>query len=435
MSTKTAKRPITPEGLKLRPFQKQNLKKALRWRRWLLTDEMGLGKTCQSIVMCNIRSRKKIVVICPASLRLNWKHEFKMWDTMNRSVYVINSKNPFEDYAGEDVLIMSYHAATRVDILRELSDYTLLIDEVHACKNWAAARTRAVVMNWSKKSTDIIAMTGTPILKHIPDLHPVVSMMRPGEFGKFKDFCGKYTNEVWDGFQLKYYGVKNEDELKARLAEFMTRNLKADVLKDLPDKSYIDVPIEISAKVAAESMKYVAAALKSIGGDGGSLNSEHIAVARRELGEAKIKPTIDYVTTLNTGCSGPIVLFAHHRSVLQGLRIGLEEKGLRVGMLIGGMSDVEKDAVVRKFQGGELDVFVGSIMAASVGLTLTASSEVVFAELDWTPAIMAQAVDRVHRIGQDRGVQVHMLVGEDSLDQMIVEVLESKMRTINKVMT
>ncbi len=447
-----------PEGLSYLPYQKAGIAYAMARQSALLGDEMGLGKTIQAIGVINAdESIRKVLVLCPASLKLNWQRELAKWSVRDLSIGVIGKAWP-----DTDVVIVNY------DVARKWRPYLhgqrwdlVILDEAHYLKNPKTQRSVAILGKWdkdpSKRMPGIpaerkLALTGTPILNRPIEAQPVLGYLDHGQFGNFfgfaKRYCGAHrTRWGWD-----FTGAENLDELQERLREsLMVRRLKADVLKELPAKrrqvielaqngasravkaeakayqAHQDVLAELHqavelAKLLEDQDAYAQAVAELQAGYRVAFTD--MAERRHDVAMAKVPYVLEHV--ISAAEQGPVILFAHHVDVVQALMEGLAEADLRAVKVVGGMSDQAKQAAVDALQSGQADVLVGNIRAAGVGLTLTRSSHVVFAELDWVPANMSQAEDRAHRIGQSESVLVQHLVLEGSLDARIASALVAK---------
>lgn len=451
-----------PKGKKLRRYQKEGIKRIVTQQRTLLSDEMGLGKSCQALVASNLWKNSAVLIVCPACLIINWKREIKMWDTLDRRVFCVDGKDSIANYAYEQFVIISdasLHLLSLVpkkfpkdekkvslSLLKLLllntspkSPALLICDEFHRMSNWDAQRTN-VIHSLLPLFHLFIGITGTPLMNRISNLHSLVSACAPDLFPGFKTFCETYATPVFDGYAVEYRGARNITKLKKKLSRFMIRRYKADVLKQLPKKIYVEHLVEIDRKLAERSLAYVSYAKQLIAG-GKTANSvdilddeaENLASIRKELGIAKIPHIVEYCDTLMQGGSKPLVVFCHHRKVVEDVTADLDARGYKAELYYGGLNNKVKDARVHDFQNGYIDILVCSITAAGLGLTLTASNTAVFGELDYVPANMSQCADRIHRIGQDRGVMIHNVLAQNSLDDKISQTLWDKTRIINKV--
>ncbi len=481
-----------PEGLTLRNFQKasvgfyKHLKDAGK-PGMLIGDEMGTGKSVQACAIINSDdSVRKVLIVCPASLKLNWKREVTKWMVRPMTVNVIDTKAKVIDVSA-DVIIVNYDLMVKMRPALEEIDFDLIIcDESHSLKNSKAQRTVAILGGMRpateeeqkrdkvmekkvrKLSTKFwILMTGTPILNRPCELWTTVSLLDKfglGQdwFGFHQSYCGakKTFGGHWD-----FSGSSKTDELQERLrSSFMIRRLKKDVLAELPDKVRTIIPLEAASKAKklvqeendmAAKKKVMQAKIEEKRkklealtpgeqlpeGDAAlvaELNAQigetidEMTLLRRDLAVLKAKECKDIL--INAAEAHPVLIFAHHHEALDLTVANLKAAKLRVDKIDGRDNMDHRQSVVDRFQAGELDAVVLGIKAAGVGLTLTHSSHVIFLELDWTPGIMAQAEDRAHRIGQRDSVQVDYLVYDNSMDAHLAQMLVSKETTISEIM-
>lgn len=441
IEAETMKKKIVPEGLELYPFQRDGVRRVLKERkkRWLMALDCGTGKTPVSIVITNawhIKNKSRVLIIVPAVVKLNWLSEFKKWDVWDRSVSIVKNG---KDRPGTDVVIISEALISNTVMNKWLSSNfgIVIYDEAHHVKNWRSSRTKAF-FKLIDKIENVLLLTGTPMTKSVMDLHPLCCCCEPGKWGKYKDFGFAYSTPIHNGFSLEYVGVKNIKELKKNMGRFMIRIFKKDVLKDLPDKTYSTIPVEIDSDIAEDSMNYIEYAERELGvvshtftkpNNDEEGDPEHIAVMRKKLGIAKISKVLEFLEQFG---DEPVVVFCAHRFVVDGIVKGLSKKGRSVCTITGATPSKDKDRHVKEFQAGKYQFIICNIVAAGVGITLTRSSNCVFAELSWMPAEISQSIDRLHRIGQENAVSVYFLVGRDSIDERVVEVLREKMKLIKE---
>lgn len=444
-----------PDGLELFGFQKAGIKFILDNDRQhiMIGDEMGVGKTIQVIGYMNVTRPGRTLIVPPASLKLNWKREMERWSVHGPKVQVL-SGNMAQVDPDADVVIVNY------DILRGGSptfksvmfyDWDLVVvDEIHKLKSATTQQTKAILGHWTKKSgvspciiqkaKKSIVLTGTPIPNKPIEIFPILQRLAPDVAGMNKRRFGeKFCNLHHNGFGLDWNGSSNEEELNARLRSsgFMIRRLKSDVLPQLPDKTR--TPVIVAAKGAAVkgALKMEAAATKGkdltdIGRTGVPVDFDMMSEVRQQMGVAKVPAVVDYVKEILIE-QDKVVIMAHHREVVRQLRDALVDYDPVV--VTGATKATARDDNVREFQTDPgTRVFIGNIMAAGVGLTLTAASHVVFAEMDWVPGNNVQAEDRVHRIGQGDPVTIHYLAIEGSLDAHILRTWLAKEGTIHKIL-
>lgn len=452
-----------PEGLAYLPFQRAGIAAALGRQSVLFGDDPGLGKTVQAIGMINADPTiKHVLVICPASLKLMWRNAMRLWLVREMSICIGESSQCPVGFT--DILIANYDIVSKhAKKLREHAWDMIILDEMHYLKNPQAKRTIAIV--GEEKKGEIITppitarrkvgLTGTPIPNRPIEGWPIFHYLDPVEFRSFFGYAKRYANAYQNGYGWDFSGSANLPELQEKLrATIMIRRLKADVLTELPAKrrSIIEIPAngasgavnaEIKAverkeaamlamRVAVELAKASAdpqdyadavAALKAAA----KAAFDELAKLRHDTAVAKIPYVIEHIRSI-VEQGEKVVCFAHHHDVLDALA---GEFGAQAVTVDGRTPMVDRQANVDRFQASpDCLVFLGGIQAAGVGLTLTAASHVVFAELDWVPGNMTQAEDRCHRIGQRDMVLVEHLVLEGSLDARMAAILVEKQEVI-----
>jgi len=466
-----------PEGLSYLPYQRAGIAYALSRDRVLIGDEMGLGKTIQAIGIANATRPKRTLIICPASLRINWQREWSRWCVEKVRAVIVTDTWPLA-LRGDDLLaepvaaILSYQGARKWKHQLDLQVFDLLIlDEVHALKDPKTKQTRAI-FGFQRKSSAlhqapikakrIVALTGTPIVNRPEGLWPIVHALDPGGLGGSRqDYWIRYVGEPMPPANLGWkeaadYVKRTKDhrmrELHDRLrAGIMVRRLKSEVLTELPAKRRQVIlldPTGMGDALAAERSMLAEKAqqlleLTRSGGEGehraavqrltawrGAALAE-ISRIRHQTAVKKLPAAIEHIWSVLDEAD-KAVIFCHHHDVIDGMA---EAFGDIAVVLDGRKSDAERDNAVRAFQSDrKVRLFLGSIRAAGLGLTLTAASVVCFAELDWTPAAMVQAEDRLHRIGQRNAVLVQHLVVDGSIDQRMATLLIQKAEIIDKIL-
>jgi len=447
-----------PEGRSLFPYQRAGVEFAVHRSAVLIGDEMGLGKTVQAIALINVFKPETVLIICPATLKINWQKECNRWLTDVRRVHVLRSGDTFPTQP--DIVVMNYDIAARYkDDLRRVTWGLLICDEAHYMKNEKAQRTQAILGKGKKvsglKADKKVFLTGTPITNRPVELWPLVHYLFPLQFPDFWPFAKRYCDAYQNGYGWDFSGASDLENLQKSLRSAgMLRRLKSQVLSELPEKmrQVICLPSDSVSRLIRQenehaqelnlrvkSIKQEARRMKAAGNTEGYKDAvkqlrqaygvafDEMAAIRKELAIAKIPYVIEHLTDI-VESGEKVVVMAHHRQVIDELQ---NHFGLQAVKLYGGMSDTDKENSVSRFQTDDTcRLFIGSIRAAGVGITLTAASNVVFAELDWTPANMMQAEDRCHRIGQTESVLVQHLVFDGSLDAKMAETLVSKMEII-----
>ena len=431
-----------PEGLDYFGYQAAGIKVMLERPHTLLGDEMGLGKTIQAIGIINCRTEiESVLIITPASLKLNWERELRKWLTRSLSFVVAT---PSFYPIGANIVIINYELVKKY--LTDLSSRRwdcIIGDEFHYCKNKSTQRTKAVT---SLEADYKIALTGTAIENKIDDLYPCLHWMYPDWFPSERGFVKAYKNK--------------ERELNRDLrATVLLRRLKKDVLTDLPPKTrqVIELPADgVEAIVAAEmeefhrrqhviqELRWAVDEAKEAGNHEdykkliGRLNSAvgvmftEMAKVRKATAVAKAPFLLEHIK--NVAEQEPkAVIFAHHHEVIDKLVKGLDPN--ITAHIDGRTSQIARDQAVERFQEDDTcRFFVGGIEAAGVGLTLTASRICIFGEMVWKPSTLTQAEDRIHRIGQKGNALIQHVVLEKSLDLLMAEKVIQKQDLIDKAL-
>jgi SWI/SNF-related matrix-associated actin-dependent regulator 1 of chromatin subfamily A len=447
-----------PDGLDYYDFQKAGIQYAVEKYESgedgvLIADEMGLGKTIQALGTVNKLGLETVVVVCPASLKQNWAREARTWLTGDLTVNVYD-----EGPMTADVEIVNYALLSRRDqvpeIINEHGPELLVLDESHFIKNRKAKRTNAAQEIEADRR---LFLTGTPIKNRPIELWQQVSELTDEfDFWNYaKTYCGaKKTRWGWD-----MDGATNLGELQERLrSSVMVRRQKEDVLTDLPDKMRQVIPLAQNGmgglvqeeREAYEEHEDRIAELKrrkaraEVNDDGEAYREaveklkearkvafERIAEIRKEIAVEKAGHVIQHVNSVLES-EEKVVVFAHHKDVIARLQ---DEFGERAVSLTGDTPQTKRQQAVDRFQeDSDTRVFIGSIHAAGTGITLTAASHVVFAEIDWTPSVNRQCEDRCHRIGQDDTVHVQYLVVNESLEARIAQKNVRKQKNIDAAM-
>jgi SWI/SNF-related matrix-associated actin-dependent regulator 1 of chromatin subfamily A len=459
-----------PVGLEFMPFQLAGIAFAQGKAGVLLADEMGLGKTIQALGMVNADPKiERVLVVCPASLRLNWQREAEKWLVRPFAVTIAQGSD-FPEAPSPWMQVINYDILKRHhDRLRADEWDMLILDECHYLKNSRAQRTQEVLGKRNKSGWRLspiparrkVFLTGTPIVNRPVELWPIVNGLDPERWPSFWNYAQRYCGAKYNGYGWDFRGASNLPELQDILrSTVMVRRLKAEVLSDLPAKrrQVLELPAngnqslvqeereafelhqsraaELTALVeisqASENPADYQEAVETLRAEVGVAFSE-ISQLRHNTAVAKIPAVLEHVIQA-VGGSGQVVVFAHHQDVVDGLRSGLEEAGIASVSFAGRDTIKARDEAVRSFQESSVAVFIGSIQAAGVGLTLTAASHVVFAELDWVPGNMTQAEDRCHRIGQADSVLVQHVVLAGSLDAQMAHTLIAKQAVIDQAL-
>lgn len=436
----------------LYPYQEEGVAFLRKHPRALLADQMGLGKTAQIINAINyLPTDAKTIILCPASLKLNWEREAHMWlNSKRRITPILSTRSNIPTDPG--ITIINYDIIFLPNLFKAImkQDWdAMVLDEVHYCKNRETKRTLAALGGFDKKkrkwvagiaqkSQRIWALSGTPVPNRPKELYPLCSTLWPNIFkGGYWDFAKRYANAHTTKWGWDDNGASNLDELNAKLRKAgMLRRLKADVLTDLPDKVRQIIVIPPNTKTLKEALRSEAPYAQAVAEwlDGGpAVAFEDMSLIRKQVALAKTPLVVDHLVDLLDGGLDKVVVFAHHKEVVAELCTQL--KAYNPVSIIGDTSNKQRQINVDRFQQEpSVRVFVGNIQAAGVGLTLTAASHVVMAELDWVPGNVTQAEDRCHRIGQKDTVNVQHVVVQGSIDERLVQAIVEKQKIQDQIL-
>jgi SWI/SNF-related matrix-associated actin-dependent regulator 1 of chromatin subfamily A len=429
----------------------------------LVADEMGLGKTVESIAWLKLHPEKRPVdIIVPSSVKYNWQKEIMKW--LGEKAEVLEGQTPYTPT--KDICILNYSILPYwVEELKKRESKVMITDEAHYYKNNKAKRTKAV-KKLAKHIPHKIALTGTPIENRPQEIFNAVNVIDPTIFPDFWSFAKKYCGAHYNGFGWDFSGATNVEELHEKLVNtIMIRRLKKDVLTDLPDKRYNHLVFEIDNRDeynSAESdfISFVKGEVqqnleKELEEKLGAELSQMVELNGNRLKElqsekaskvnvltemeklkqlavkGKMKSVKDWIRDfLETG--EKLVVFGTHRFVIDEL---MNEFGNIAVKIDGSTPNKERSEIVEKFQTNKnIQLFVGNIKAAGVGITLTAASRGLIVEYPWTPAQLDQAIDRLHRVTQENAVDIYFTLSDNTIEERIIELLDKKRKVFDAVM-
>lgn len=427
--------------MELREYQKEGIERLydilMARKSAFLADEMGLGKSCQAIRLAEKFQVGKLLIVCPASLRLNWAREIKKFALRNYAIFVIQSSSDLKKidwFHIPTAVICSYELAWKLPPHLNGGVDFLIADEAHALKTASTKRTKAVLGRLWDMSCYRLLMTGTPLPNGVMDGFTVFNKLDPTLFKDRYSYGFRYTNAKRNWFTggWEFKGGRNLGELKAKIRHFMVRRRKVEVLPELPPKVYTQVPLKVSGSKEYRLPEEYQQTVRE--GELASLSSA-CATARRGLGIVKVPAVAEYVSDVAVH-KDRLVVFAYHRQVIEALTDILALKGHTIAVITGDTSHAARDAIVQSFQEpGGRQVLVAQILSAGIGINLTAADTCIFAEMDWVPANMAQAIDRLSRIGQTaESIEIHYALAAGTMDEDIIGCLHQKIKAINEVM-
>ncbi|XP_071666866.1 DNA annealing helicase and endonuclease ZRANB3 isoform X5 [Patagioenas fasciata] len=443
-----AKLSFLPERLrkKLLPFQEKGIIFALqRNGRCMIADEMGLGKTIQAIAISYYyKNEWPLLIVVPSSLRYPWVDEMEKWipELSPDDISIIQNKTDTGRISTSKVTILGYglltsDAQTLVDTLYRQNFKVVVVDESHYMKSRNATRSK-ILLPIVQKSLRAILLTGTPALGRPEELFMQIEALFPRRFGTWNEYAKKYCNARVRFFgkrtQWDCRGASNLEQLHQLLSEIMIRRLKNDVLTQLPPKVRQRIPFDLP-QAAAKNLNTTFAEweklMRNLSSDATESHFSQVMnlITRmyKETAIAKAGAVKDYIKMMLQNDKLKFLVFAHHLSMLQACTEAVIENKVRYIRIDGSVPSAERIHLVNQFQKDpDTRVAILSIQAAGQGLTFTAATHVVFAELYWDPGHIKQAEDRAHRIGQCSSVNVHFLIAKGTMDTLMWAMLNRK---------
>lgn len=395
-------------------------------RNLLLADEMGLGKTIQAIACIDAIKPDNCLIVVPNALVLNWYDELAKWQTYKHTM----------------VYIVPWSQLFKMDF--SINWDMIIVDEAHYAKNPDSRRSKSFSALKGKRR---MCLTGTPVLGKPLEIYPIINWIEPGMFGSYSAFKERYTRTEVKRYRTrygwKYYNDNsapiNLPELQRKLREtIMISRKKNEVLTQLPAKTRTLVTMDVGKDVQKLDRE-----IASLWDRVRTYSNPHEKMqARASIFEMRHKAALLKLPKINAFLDElleeydePVVVWAHHHDVIDGIYNHLKSAGITSVCKADGRDAPDDRAyIVRQFQAGVHKVLVASWQALGVGVTLTAASVAVLAELSWTPAELVQAEDRLHRIGQEYPVTVYYLTTPGSVDKRIGEILSDKQRVIDELM-
>ena len=435
---------------KLLNFQKMGLDFLLKSSgNALLADDMGLGKTVQTLAY--IASEKQslpALIVAPLVTLTNWQREIERFmKKKSKNGRIVENDVPTitsirsgkrNEIPYSDFYLINYELLhKRQDDLAKLKIRTLVCDEVQHLRSKTTQKYKAVKTLASIKSMKYrVGLSGTPIYNHGSEIWPIVDILKPGLLGNFKEFCEYFCYQDEKG---KAIVVPNKrDSLRYVLQrDVMLRRKKSDVLKELKDKVRYKETIDADETYYKNELNKIWSKLeeeqKNAETEFNKLASYQRAIQseRQAAGVAKLHHVTDFVKNIME-IEESVVVFCHHKYIHKLLHESLQE--FKPSSIIGGQNDKIRQDNIDRFQNGDTKLMVAGLRAGSMGINLTRAKYVIFAELDWSPAIHRQAEDRLHRIGQKNTVFAYYLIGKRTLDEHVANILVDKSYEIDAIM-
>ena len=418
--------------------QKEAVQKLVENKKFILADDMGLGKTTSTIIAALESGSKKVLIICPATLKINWKREIENYS--DKSIYIAESKN-FSTEADFVIInydiIKNFHDPKKKDDSQVLAaNFDLVIvDEAHYIKNATAQRTK-LINDIVKKTERLWLLTGTPMTSRPIDYFNLLSLIDSPVAKNWMAYairyCSGYQFNVGGRKVWNVTGASNLEELRDRTVGLTLRRLKENVL-DLPDKIITPVYLRLKSKSYENVMGEYYDWYDKNPEESKSLTVQFskLTKVRQIIADEKIAQTIELAENILEQ-DKKVIIFCNFTDSLNKIT---EHFGKSAVKLDGSMSKPERQNSVDQFQDNpKIKVFVGNIKAAGVGITLTAAEAVIMNDLSFLPSDHAQAEDRAYRYGQKNNVLVYYPIFENTIEGIIYDILNNKKQVIATVM-
>ena len=418
--------------------QKEAVEKLAGSRRFILADDMGLGKTTATIIAALETGAKKILIICPASLKINWQREIENYT--DRPVYIAEGKkfSTESDFVivNYDILKNFHDMEKKGTSLLKQSEFELVIlDEAHMISNPQAQRTK-IINHFVKDIKRVWLLTGTPMTSRPMNYYNLLNIIESPVAQNWMAYAIRYCQgyqfmagkrKVWN-----VTGASNLEELRDRTSKQILRRLKEDVL-DLPDKIISPVDLRLKSKEYEELMGEYYEWFDNKKDESSSLTVQFskLMKVRKIIANEKTKQTIEFAENIIEQ-GKKVIIFTNFTDTLQTI---YNHFGKQAVYLDGSCSKPHRQNAVDEFQENDkIKVFVGNLKAAGVGLTLTAAEVVIMNDLSFVPAEHAQAEDRAYRYGQKSNVLVYYPLYENTIEGAVYDILNRKKQVIRTVM-
>ncbi|MET0974097.1 MAG: DEAD/DEAH box helicase [Leifsonia sp.] len=456
---------LSPRGMEIMIHQARFVESVrLGHRSFLLADEPGLGKTAQSVLAASVADAYPLLAVVPNVVKMNWAREVERWTPHRRATVIHGDGQTLDAFA--DVVVVNYDVLDRhMAWLTTLGFKGMVVDEAHFIKNLQSQRSKNVLalsqrIRQKAPGGDplLLALTGTPLINDVDDFRAIWQFLGWIDGDKPAPALMRRLEET--GLTPADTGFYSE--ARAAVIDMgIVRRRKVDVAADLPAKRIADLPVELdddlgrSIRQAERELGYRlrdrfdallntrdltrgqldddqydafvrAVALAELEESKAAKTGENVFTMVRKIGQAKAPLAADYAAQLARSV-GKVVFFAKHIDVMNTAEDILAKADLKTVSLRGDQSALARQAAIDAFNNDpEIAVAVCSLTAAGVGVNLQAASNVVLAELSWTAAEQTQAIDRVHRIGQDEPVTAWRIIAAHTIDSKIAELIDAK---------
>jgi SWI/SNF-related matrix-associated actin-dependent regulator 1 of chromatin subfamily A len=422
--------------------QKIAIEKLLANDRFILADDMGVGKSTSAIIASLESQSKKILIICPASLKINWQREIEIYSN-KKTLIVEGGKwgSTFDFYIINYDIIKNYHTIGEPEIGEEkntqISDTKFdlaIVDEAHYISNTTAQRTK-LINDILSRIPKVWLLTGTPMtsrpINYFNLLKIVNSNVTLDWSAYVRRYCGGYQFTVNGRKIWNTGGATNLEELKTKTKNTILRRLKTDIL-DLPDKIISPIFLTLSSTEYDSGLEeFIQIAQENKNKESLSITINRLMKIRKIISEQKV----DYTCEIIDRCleqGKKIIVFTNFTMSLDMLHEKYKKNSV---VLDGRMSKEKRQKSVDRFQTEDkIKIFISNIVAGGVGITLTEAEVVIMNDLSFVPAHHSQAEDRAFRYGQKKNVIVYYPIFENTIEKIVYNILQKKKNIIDQVL-
>ena len=412
--------------------------------RAIINSDCGTGKSLQALAYVVHQKIQKTLIICPCSVKFAWQSECDKWTKLKS--FIIDTKTNFtvDIFNENDVIIINYDLLKKFyKFLTAFKFNLLIIDEAQYCKNLKAIRSK-IVVQIAKKISHCILLSGTIILSRPVELFNPLHILDPLIWNNWYHYTKKYCmgHDSYWGYDAN--GASTIPELKQKINKYYIRHIKEDVLKDLPEKVFINIPVELNAEhrfeydlVLNSFIEYLREVKeKNTAEIRKSLQAEKL-VRLGELRQVALKGKVKIIKELIKDIideDKKCLVFSSYKEPLKQLA---EEFGDQAVLLTGETPEFLRKGIVEAFQNNpKIKIFFSGFLSGGIGITLTAASNVVFCDFPWNPADLFQAYSRSHRIGnKHESINIYQVIAKDTIDSKMKAILDKKQVLIDRLFT
>jgi SWI/SNF-related matrix-associated actin-dependent regulator 1 of chromatin subfamily A len=421
--------------------QKTAIEKLLANDKFILADDMGLGKTTAAVIASLESGAKKILIVCPASLKINWEREIKNYT--DRRILLIEGKkwgSTFDYYIINYDILKNFHTTDKSEdseayqLIANAGFDLAIVDEAHYISNSTAQRTK-LLNDILSKIPKVWLLTGTPMTSRPINYYNLLKIVESPLTLNWQSYvfryCAGYQFRVGNRKVWNTSGASNLDELREKTKNLVLRRMKTDIL-DLPEKIITPVYLELQSRFYDHELEdFIRISKENRKSESVSVTLNRLMKLRQLIAIEKVPYTCEFIDKF-VEQDKKVIVFTNFTASLDMLHEKYKKNSV---ILDGRMSKEKRQESVDKFQNNDkIKIFISNIKAGGVGITLTAAETVIMNDLSFVPADHSQAEDRAYRYGQKNSVLVYYPVFENTIEIQVYNILQKKKGIIDQVM-